>query len=128
MNFKQRLNRYFIGLGLGTLVSIAIFGKSCSNTAWAPGPRVKLRLKSTLVKAAPAAQHTLDEAGLTLADLRAGMDSMHVDFGHSRMTDDSLFYQLNGTVNGHGVAFVAVALRNYEKDSTATLINMARTP
>ena len=122
MTFGRRLRLFMLGLGLGTIVSFMIFGKSCTNTAWAPDARVRLRMKSTLLRATPRAQEALDAMTLDLAALRAGMDSLDVDFSHSRRTDDSLYYELNGPVKGRVVQLSIATLRDYEVDSTSTLI------
>lgn len=110
-----------LGLGLGTLLSFAIFGKSCTNTAWAPDARVRLRMKSTLVHASPSAQVAMDSLHIDLAALRAAMDSLDVDFSKSRRTEDSLYYELSGPVAGRSLQLSVAALRDYEVDSTATL-------
>jgi hypothetical protein len=122
MTFGRRLRLFMLGLGLGTIVSFMIFGKSCTNMAWAPDARVRLRMKTTLVHATPRAQAALDELGIDLAALRAGMDSLDVDFSKSRRTDDSLYYQLTGPVKGHSVELSIATLRDYAIDSTSTLL------
>ncbi len=124
MTFSKRLRLFMLGLGLGTIVSFAMFGKGCTNTAWTPDGRVRLRMKSTLVRATPIAHQQLEALGLDLAALRANMDSCDVDFGDSRRTDDSLYYAISGTVKGKAVSFNVAALRDYVIDSTATLLEI----
>ena len=124
MNFSKRLRLFMLGIGLGTIASFAMFGKGCTNTAWAPEGRVRLRMKSTLVRATPGAQQQLEALSLDLAALRANMDSFDVDFGDSRRTDDSLYYAIRGTVKGKSVSFNVAALRDYMIDSTATLLDI----
>lgn len=121
MEFKRRLKLYFVGLGLGVILSFLFFGKGCSNTGWAPGPRVKKRLKTTLIRATPIAQQELEALHIDLATLRASLDSSEVDFKNSRRTDDSLYYTLTSSVGGKPVVFTVAALRDYVVDSTATL-------
>ena len=123
--FGKRLRLYMIGLGLGTVLSIAIFGKGCSNMEWAPAGRVRLRMHSTLVRSNPMAQQQLGSLGITLEQLRASMDSAEVDFGASTRTDDSLYYHITSTLDGRRYSFVAAALRDYTIDSTATLISVS---
>lgn len=125
MDLKRRIKLFLIGLGLGSIAAYFIFGSRLTNGAWTPQERVKLRLKSTLVHATPAAQARLDMLHLDLAALRASMDSCTVDFGDSRRTDDSLFYVVKGKVGGQRLRFHVAALRNYEIDSTATLLDIA---
>ncbi len=115
---------FMLGLGLGTIVSFMIFGKSCTNTAWAPEARVKLRMKSTLTRATPAADAALRTMELELADLRAGMDSLEVDFGASRRTSDSLYYAIGGKLKGRSILLRVAALRDYTLDSTSTLLTI----
>ena len=103
------------------VLSFVFFGKGCSNTGWAPGPRVKKRLKSTLIRATPIAQQELDALHIDLAMLRASLDSSEVIFKNSRRTDDSLYYELTGRVGGKPIVFTVGALRDYVVDSTATL-------
>ena len=50
------------------------------------------------------------------------MDSLAVDFGKSRRTDDSLYYELSGPVNGRRVELSIATLRDYAIDSTSTLL------
>ena len=126
MTFGRRLRLFMLGLGLGALVSFAIFGKGCTNTGWAPDARVRLRMRSTLVRATPSAQAALDTLRLDLAALRSAMDSFDVDFSNSRRTADSLYYELTGTMHGQPIVINVAALRDYEVDSTATLL-MLRT-
>jgi hypothetical protein len=113
-----------LGLGLGTVLSFAIFGKSCTNTAWAPEARVRLRMKTTLVRATPQAADALQALQLDLAELRAAMDSLDVDFSKSRRTSDSLYYAMAGRVNGRTLELNVAALRDYSIDSTSTLLSV----
>jgi hypothetical protein len=122
MTFGRRLRLFMLGLGLGSALSFMIFGKSCTNMAWAPEARVQLRMKSTLVHATPQAQAAMDALHIDLAALRASMDSMDVDFSKSRRTNDSLYYELSGRVNGRPVELSIAALRDYVVDSTSTLL------
>lgn len=122
--FGKRLRLYMIGLGLGTVLSIAIFGKGCSNMEWAPAGRVRLRMHSTLVRSTATAQQELGALGITLEQVRASMDSAEVDFGASKRTDDSLYYHITSTLDGRKYRLIAAALRDYTVDSTATLLHV----
>jgi len=122
MTFGRRLRLFMLGLGLGTIVSFVLFGKSCTNTAWAPDARVRLRMKTTLVRSTPGADEAMGFLNLDLATLRASMDSLDVDFSKSRRTEDSLYYELSGPVNGRPVELSIATLRDYVIDSTATLL------
>lgn len=111
-----------LGLGLGTIVSFALFGKGCTNTAWAPDARVRLRMKTTLVRSTPRADAAMTELRIDLATLRSSMDSFDVDFSKSRRTDDSLYYELSGPVHGRPMELSIATLRDYAIDSTSTLL------
>lgn len=113
-----------LGIGLGTIMSFMIFGKSCTNTAWAPEARVQLRMKTTLIRSTAQADSAMFMLGIDLADLRASMDSLEVDFGNSRRTADSLYYELAGPVKGRAVNLSIATLRDYDIDSTSTLLSL----
>ncbi len=125
MEFKRRLQLYMIGLGGGILLSFGIFGKGCTNTAWMPEARVRLRMHNTLVHATSRAQQQLDAMNIGLADLCAAMDSASVNFKESRRTSDSLYYAMATTLDGRPLTFSVAALRDYMIDSTATLLEIA---
>jgi hypothetical protein len=87
---------------------------------------VKLRLKSTLVKATPQAQATLGQLGLELSDLRTAMDSSSIKFSQSERSKDSLVYYVYGKVHGMDLWYMAATLRDFRTDSTATLTEVHR--
>lgn len=122
MTFGRRLRLFMLGMGLGTIVSFAMFGKGCTNTAWAPDARVRLRMKTTLVRSTPGADAAMNALNIDLALLRASMDSLDVDFSNSRRTDDSLYYELSGPVQGRAIKMSIATLRDYAIDSTSTLL------
>ena len=122
MTFGRRLRLFMLGLGLGTIVSFVLFGKSCTNTAWAPDARVRLRMKTTLLRSTPRADEAMRALNVDLATLRASMDSLDVDFSKSRRTSDSLYYELSGAVQGRLLELSIATLRDYAIDSTSTLL------
>jgi hypothetical protein len=126
MDFKRRLTLFAFGIGLGCILAWGIFGKRLTNTAWLPNERVKLRLINTLTEATPQAQAMLTPLQLSLADLRASMDSCDVDFSQSKRSKDSLIYAVHGTVHGEAVSFMVGTLRDFRTDSTATLMEIRR--
>jgi hypothetical protein len=127
MTFKRRLTLFVFGLGLGSILAWAIFGRRLTNSDWLPNERVKLRLANTLTQATPKAQAMLAPLGLDLHDLRAGMDSCDVDFPDSKRSTDSLVYAVHGIVQGHTVSFMVATLRDFRTDSTATLMEIRTT-
>ena len=124
MTFKRRLLLFSFGIGLGCLLAWGIYGNRLNNTDWMPNHRVKLRLKSTLIKATPEAQAMLAPLNLDLADLRTAMDSCDIDFSDSKRSKDSLVYFVYGTVRGQQVNYMASTLRDFRTDSTATLMSI----
>ncbi len=124
MTFKRRLLLFSFGIGLGCLLAWGIYGNRLNNTDWMPNHRVKLRLKSTLIKATPEAQAMLAPLNLNLADLRTAMDSCDIDFSDSKRSKDSLVYFVHGTVRGQQVHYMASTLRDFRTDSTATLVSI----
>jgi hypothetical protein len=127
MTFKRRLTLFVFGIGLGSILAWAIFGRRLTNSDWLPNERVKLRLANTLTQATPKAQAMLAPLGLDLHDLRAGMDSCDVDFPDSKRSTDSLVYAVHGIVQGHAVSFMVATLRDFRTDSTATLMEIRTT-
>lgn len=127
MTFQRRLKLFIIGLGLGTVLSYFFVGERWSLD-WAFGGRVHKRLHSTLVKAAPSAEAQLGSAGIALATLRDSIHRFDVGFWRTRRTDDSLFYALTGDVDGRPLELTVAVLRDYRRDSTATLLEFRVTP
>lgn len=124
MTFKRRLLLFSFGIGLGCILAWAIFGKRLDNTDWMPNHRVKLRLKSTLIKSTPEADAMLAPLNLDLTDLRTAMDSCDIDFSDSKRSKDSLVYFVYGTVRGQQVHYMASTMRDFRTDSTATLVSI----
>ncbi|MBK8580690.1 MAG: hypothetical protein IPL86_02250 [Flavobacteriales bacterium] len=124
MTFKRRLFLFSFGIGMGCLLAWGIYGNRLGNTDWMPNHRIKLRLKSTLIKATPEAEAMLSPMHLDLADLRLAMDSCDIDFSDSKRSEDSLVYFVYGTVRGQQVHYMAATLRDFRTDSTATLVSI----
>lgn len=123
MSFQRRLKLFIIGLGLGTLLSYFFVGERWSLD-WAFEGRVHKRLHSTLLKAAPAAEAGLNNAGIPLATLRDSIHRFDVGFWRTRRTGDSLYYALTGDVDGRPLELTVAVLRDYRRDSTATLMDL----
>lgn len=115
------------GIGMGSLLAWAMYGKRLENTDWMPNHRVRLRLQNTLVKATPDAERMMAGLHLDLADLRATvLDSCEVNFKQSLRGEDSLVYYVYGKVRGMDVWYMAATLRDFRTDSTATLTEIHR--
>lgn len=126
MTFRRRLLLFGFGTALGCVLAWAIFGSRLGNTDWMPEHRVKLRLKSTLMRATPQAAEALGQLGLELSDLRTAMDSSDIKFSLSKRSRDSLVYYVHGPVHGMELWYMAATLRDFRTDSTATLTEVHR--
>ena len=124
MTLQRRLTLYMFGLIIGGGVAYWTYGTRLTGGAWLPEAKVKGRLRSTLLAATPSAQMQLDNRALDLATLRSHMDSASVDFGASRRTDDSLIYAVTARVHGSDLRLRVCALRDFDRDSTATLLEL----
>ncbi|MFN3874623.1 MAG: hypothetical protein ACK4L7_01760 [Flavobacteriales bacterium] len=122
MDLQRRLTLYLLGLIIGGGLAYWFYGERLTSSAWLPEAKLKQRLRSTLLKATPAAQQALDARGITLADLRQRMDSARIDFGASTRGKDSLVYTVAAPFNGARLNLRISALRDYDRDSTATLL------
>lgn len=127
MTFQRRLKLFIIGLGLGTVLSYYFVGERWSLD-WAFEGRVHKRLRSTLVKATPSAEEQLASTGIALQTLRDSIHRFDVGFWRTRRTKDSLFYALNGEVDGRPLELTVAVLRDYRSDSTATLLEIGPKP
>jgi hypothetical protein len=121
MPFRRRLLLYLIGLGLGIGLSFLFLGDRLSNTGWMPAARVKQRLHSTLVRSNPAAEEALRTWPATLEEVRAAIPDARLDLKNSLRTRDSIYYALDATLKGRDARLVVVGLRDFDRDSTATL-------
>ena len=124
MTFGRRLRLYGIGILLGVILSYMFLGDRLSNTAWMPKDRVRERLHSTLISTSEKAADHLKSINLTIDDVRETMQSAEILLGESTRTDDSLHYRVKSTVKGHELDMVIAALRDFDSDSTATLISI----
>lgn len=122
MDLQRRLTLYLFGLLIGGGLAYWIYGKRLANGGWLPEEKLKQRFRSTLLKASPAAEAQLAEWGTDLTTLRQALDTTaSIDFSASRRTDDSMFYAVQATVNGHRADLEVATLRDFDRDSTATL-------
>lgn len=124
MDLKRRLRLYLFGLIIGSIAAYMMYGQRLTNGAWLPEAKVKLRLINTLTKVAPAAQAELDARAIDLQILREALPKAEVRFTESRRTSDSLIYAVDLTVNSEPLHLVIGALRDSDRDSTATLLGI----
>lgn len=121
MDLQRRLTLYLFGLIIGGGVAYWYYGDRLTGGAWLPENKVKQRLESTLLKAAPQAQAQLEAWPADLEQVRKAIPTATVSFGQSVRTPDSIYYALEGTVAGKAARLVVVGLRDFDRDSTATL-------
>lgn len=124
MDLQRRLTLYLFGLIIGGALAYWYYGQRLTTSAWLPEAKLKQRLRSTLLKSSPAAQEAMDAGGITLGDLRIRMDSATVDFGASDRGRDSIIYAVKAPLNGRELRLRISALRDFDRDSTATLIEL----
>ncbi len=115
-----------IGIFLGGILAYRFYGDRLTNAGWLPEQKVKQRLASTLVAARPEARGALEGSGLQLSDLRTSMPNASVDLGKSRRTDDSIYYHVETDVQGGKAVMVIAVLRDFDRDTTATLWEFVR--
>ncbi len=125
MDLKRRLQLYLVGLVIGGAVAYFIYGERLTNSAWTPEEKIKQRFRSTLIQATPEVQRQLAGRGLQLEDVRAALDGASVDFSASQRTDDSIYYAVDTRLQGREVRLTVVGLRDFDRDSTATLWRIA---
>jgi hypothetical protein len=121
MPLQRRLILYFFGLLIGGGLSYWIYGKRITSGAWLPESKVKQRLESTLLLTTPEAQTALSAWPADLEEVRAAIPTATVSFNESVRSGDSIYYSLEGVINGKPARFVVVGLRDFDSDSTATL-------
>ncbi|MBX2972898.1 MAG: hypothetical protein KF797_07340 [Flavobacteriales bacterium] len=121
MDLKRRLQLYLVGLIIGGVAAYFFYGERLTNSAWTPQEKIKQRLRSTLIQAAPEAEAQLQERSIDLATVRASLDKADVDLKDTKRTDDSLYYAVDTKLQGRDVRLIVVGLRDFDRDSTATL-------
>ncbi|HRD54661.1 MAG TPA: hypothetical protein PKY96_18640 [Flavobacteriales bacterium] len=124
MDLQRRLTLYLFGLIIGGGAAYFFYGERLTSGAWMPEAKLKQRLRSTLLKATPAAQRELDARSITLDELRQRMDSARIDFSASQRDDATLTYAVSAPYNGSELKLRISAQRDFDRDSTATLIEL----
>ncbi|MFZ6051890.1 hypothetical protein [Halocola ammonii] len=91
MNFRQRFNKFFIGLGIGTLLCIILFGGR-DWFGWAPNARVLKRLNETELQITERAKCLMDCREITEDDLYHLLETGSVQFDLSEVHQNPLIY------------------------------------
>lgn len=121
MDLKRRLQLYLVGLIIGGIAAYFFYGDRLTNSAWTPQEKIKQRLRSTLIKASPKAEIELQARALDLGQVRASLDKATIDLKSTKRTDDSLYYAVDTELKDRHVRLIIVGLRDFDRDSTATL-------
>ena len=124
MDLKRRLTLYLFGLIIGGGIAYWSYGERLTNGAWLPEAKVRSRLRTTLLRATPAAEQQMAAHHLDLMVLRTSMTNAHIDFGDSRRTDDSLVYAVDLSYAGKDLHLLVGTVRDFDRDSTATLMEL----
>jgi hypothetical protein len=125
MSLQRRILLYALGLILGGFLAVRFYGDRLTNADWLPESRVKKRLSITLIDARPEARAQLQQWPAQLADLRRAMDGASIDIAASKRTPDSIYYRVHAAVNGRDALLVVAVLRDIDRDTTATLWEIA---
>ena len=121
MDLKRRLQLYLVGLIIGGVVAYFFYGERLTNSAWTPQEKIKQRLRSTLIKASPEAQQELNARAIDLGQVRASLDRASVSLKETKRTEDTLYYAVDTELKEQAVRLTVVGLRDFDRDSTATL-------
>ena len=126
MSLQRRLTLYLFGLIIGGLVAYQFYGERLTGGEWLPEHKVKQRLSSTLIKSRPEADTQLNAWPADLAAVRKAIPTATVSFLESVRSGDSIYYAMEGVINEKPARFVVVGLRDFDRDSTATLWDLER--
>ncbi|HRH68449.1 MAG TPA: hypothetical protein PLB89_02975 [Flavobacteriales bacterium] len=121
MDLKRRLQLYLVGLIIGGCAAYFMLGDRLTNGAWTPEHKIKQRLRSTLLSASPQAEQQLAERAISLGDVRTSLDSASVQLSATKHSGDSIYYAVDTRLKGQEVRLTVVAMRDFDRDSTATL-------
>lgn len=93
MNFKQRLSRYLIGLGIGCLIVFMMFPDH-DWLGWTPGKTVMKQIREVNFVIDPLAQCQMDCIGINKDQIQLARKDGHINFEKSRVKTQPLVYQL----------------------------------
>jgi hypothetical protein len=120
MNFSQRLFRYFIGVGIGVILSAFFFkDKSHLWTSWLPGNRVKERIVNSYWDVPEQVACELECLDMDVPLFKSYIQTADVDFKGSDTQGEKKTYQLifsdSDTLRTSSIAV---------KDSVATILEI----
>jgi|AntRauTorcE11897_2_1112592.scaffolds.fasta_scaffold25911_2 hypothetical protein len=98
MNFRQRFNKFFIGLAIGTLLCIILFGGR-DWFGWAPNARVLKRLNETELQITERARCLMDCRQISDDELYYLLENGNVRFNLSEVHQEPLIYIVDAAKN-----------------------------
>lgn len=122
MTLGRRIRLFLIGIALGCVAAWFFFGERLTNSAWLPEDRIKLRLKTTLVKATPEGTADLAAWPTTLDSVRSSIARGEVILKETRRHGDSLTYTVDVVLAGRSARVQTVVLEDLRVDTLATLV------
>jgi hypothetical protein len=93
MNFKQRLSRYLLGLGIGCVVVFMMFPNH-DWLGWTPGKTVMKQIREINFVIDPVAQCQMDCIGINKDQIQLARKDGHIDFDKSAVQTVPLIYHL----------------------------------
>ena len=121
MDLKRRLQLYLFGLVIGAILAYLFMGERLTNMKWTPEERIKLRLKSTLVKSTAEAQQAMLAWPTDLDAVKKSIPAADVLVKNTERNGDSLFYVLEGELSDRPARMVFLVFSDVMSDTTATL-------
>lgn len=121
MDLKRRLFLYGIGLIIGGLLAFFFMGERLTNMKWTPEERIKLRLKSTLVKSTTEAHQAMLAWPTDLEAVKKSIPAADVLVKNTVRNGDSLFYVLDAEISDRPARMVFLVFSDAMSDTTATL-------
>ena len=124
MTLGRRIRLFLIGIVLGCVAAWFFFGERLTSSAWMPEDRIKLRLKTTLVKTTPQGAADLSAWPSTLDSVRSSIASGEVVLKETRRHGDSLTYTVDVVLAGRNARVTTVVLEDLKVDTLATLVGL----
>ena len=122
MGFWKKLLWYLVGVGLGVLAVMFIFGDRDLQCSYFPNDRVLYDLRKKTLLIPEEVQQQMDESGIDTSDIALMMLSGNVDFEKSNTQKDGCkTYHID--YEAEGSQSFSTEIKNC--DSTATLLQVS---
>jgi len=93
MNFKQRLSRYLLGLGIGCLIVFMMFPNH-DWLGWTPGKTVMKQIREVNFHISDVALCQMDCIGINKDQIQLARNEGHINFDKSDVKGSPLVYNL----------------------------------